>query len=246
MLWQPQIIFHSTMVLGIALLFFILIPGIGAFHIRSTWRKFRELLYLSTRLKKIDYSTMRSLRSGDSPSGRSYRFFGRLQALEKENIVWLSDWRLSIQADLNRVHVFLLTSDQTFSIEDWEQYPSVAPRRMLWKRVSTLPEHTKVFISGTVDSSQGRPMFVDSSEQRLLVLIYEGAEEDLLYRATWNGRQKNEYWNPLTPGSLALGSFSLFLYSYLLPESSVYFYPCLLYTSPSPRDRTRSRMPSSA
>ena len=23
-------------------------------------------------------------------------------------------------------------------------------------------------------------------------------------------------------------------------------YPCLLYTSPSPRDRTRSRMPSSA
>ena len=28
-----------------------------------------------------------------------------------------------------------------------------------------------------------------------------------------------------------------------LPET---FYPCLLYTSPSPRDRTRSRMPSSA
>ena len=27
---------------------------------------------------------------------------------------------------------------------------------------------------------------------------------------------------------------------------SAYFYPCLLYTSPSPRDRTRSRMPSSA
>ena len=26
----------------------------------------------------------------------------------------------------------------------------------------------------------------------------------------------------------------------------VLFYPCLLYTSPSPRDRTRSRMPSSA
>ena len=24
------------------------------------------------------------------------------------------------------------------------------------------------------------------------------------------------------------------------------YYPCLLYTSPSPRDRTRSRMPSSA
>ena len=29
-------------------------------------------------------------------------------------------------------------------------------------------------------------------------------------------------------------------------ESNVQFYICLLYTSPSPRDRTRSRMPSSA
>ena len=28
--------------------------------------------------------------------------------------------------------------------------------------------------------------------------------------------------------------------------SQIYEYPCLLYTSPSPRDRTRSRMPSSA
>ena len=29
-------------------------------------------------------------------------------------------------------------------------------------------------------------------------------------------------------------------------NSIVGTYPCLLYTSPSPRDRTRSRMPSSA
>ena len=29
-------------------------------------------------------------------------------------------------------------------------------------------------------------------------------------------------------------------------QSGIQFYDCLLYTSPSPRDRTRSRMPSSA
>ena len=29
-------------------------------------------------------------------------------------------------------------------------------------------------------------------------------------------------------------------------DTNVKFLPCLLYTSPSPRDRTRSRMPSSA
>ena len=31
-----------------------------------------------------------------------------------------------------------------------------------------------------------------------------------------------------------------------LVVSDVFYKPCLLYTSPSPRDRTRSRMPSSA
>ena len=30
------------------------------------------------------------------------------------------------------------------------------------------------------------------------------------------------------------------------PASEIYVKNCLLYTSPSPRDRTRSRMPSSA
>ena len=35
------------------------------------------------------------------------------------------------------------------------------------------------------------------------------------------------------------------LYDFILPPG-LYNYDCLLYTSPSPRDRTRSRMPSSA
>ena len=32
----------------------------------------------------------------------------------------------------------------------------------------------------------------------------------------------------------------------LYASDARYWMPCLLYTSPSPRDRTRSRMPSSA
>ena len=34
--------------------------------------------------------------------------------------------------------------------------------------------------------------------------------------------------------------------AYLKAHADEYLSPCLLYTSPSPRDRTRSRMPSSA
>ena len=40
--------------------------------------------------------------------------------------------------------------------------------------------------------------------------------------------------------------FTPFSRKYKEKLNALYFKPCLLYTSPSPRDRTRSRMPSSA
>ena len=42
------------------------------------------------------------------------------------------------------------------------------------------------------------------------------------------------------------GAFTLFELSRFDPSVPMGHQPCLLYTSPSPRDRTRSRMPSSA
>ena len=46
-------------------------------------------------------------------------------------------------------------------------------------------------------------------------------------------------YTQITTGNLQPGQ-------YKADASGVYLYTCLLYTSPSPRDRTRSRMPSSA
>ena len=44
---------------------------------------------------------------------------------------------------------------------------------------------------------------------------------------------------------LTFGAFS-YPVAFLITDLANRFYGCLLYTSPSPRDRTRSRMPSSA
>ena len=52
--------------------------------------------------------------------------------------------------------------------------------------------------------------------------------------------------------SVAINIGGSFTYYYLAPDAGTYFWhchitpPCLLYTSPSPRDRQKSRMPSSA
>ena len=46
---------------------------------------------------------------------------------------------------------------------------------------------------------------------------------------------------------IAAGTLTSLLENFLQEDIPIYaVYPCLLYTSPSPRDRTRSRMPSSA
>ena len=46
-------------------------------------------------------------------------------------------------------------------------------------------------------------------------------------------------------GKTHLAMYELLRFASRKPNSKI-FYVCLLYTSPSPRDRTRSRMPSSA
>ena len=75
-------------------------------------------------------------------------------------------------------------------------------------------------------------------------LLYEPFEPHKIYMHVENGRIYH-------PCSVKMGSIGLvasklaieFSKSFTFDENGI---PCLLYTSPSPRDRTRSRMPSSA
>ena len=47
-------------------------------------------------------------------------------------------------------------------------------------------------------------------------------------------------------GAFVVGTLFITKWAAAKTKSAADFYTCLLYTSPSPRDRTRSRMPSSA
>ena len=41
MVLQPKIMYHLAAIFSLAVVFYILIPGIGAIRIRSIWRNFR-------------------------------------------------------------------------------------------------------------------------------------------------------------------------------------------------------------
>ena len=90
--------------------------------------------------------------------------------------------------------------------------------------------------------------FIPAIAAAILALIMRGDDEHA---------RRNAKWVALVATSLVF-VLSIFLYTGFDPANTGFqfveesewllglTYNCLLYTSPSPRDRTRSRMPSSA
>jgi hypothetical protein len=84
-----------------------------------------------------------------------------------------------------------------------------APERIRWDRVSTLTEGAKVFVGGSLVFRDDRWIFAAANEAPLLVIFYDGPDRSLTVRAIRAGRHRNEYWNTITPYSLAVGALSL-------------------------------------
>ncbi|MFW5711475.1 MAG: hypothetical protein ACOC2R_04655 [Spirochaetota bacterium] len=231
MVLQPQILLHLTGILLTALLFYLLIPGIGAFYIRSSWRRFRRLLTESATYPSLDYRELRRVERSARSEPSLYRMFGHLQAMQGDNTIWISNGKVSVCADLEHVPVHVLSSQSSWFESGFREYPLQPPRKVLWEKISSLPEYTSIFLSGMVEWDQNHGVYRSSAAQPLLVIIYEGDAHDMLLKAAWSGRQKNEYWNPFTPGSLVLGSFSLFIYFYILQGYPQQLLPALIAIS---------------
>jgi len=192
-----------------ASLFFVLIPGLGAFIVRAKWRRFRSIM--------LDISTFPLLHYGavtEDSQGLPFRFFGSLEAIQDRNRVWIRSGDLSVAADLENVPVYILpsvsrTEDFTEALADEE------PQSIPWRQISSLPAGVPIFAAGSLFFESGRPVLRSQGREPLLVVIYDGERESILRRAIWCGRQRNEYWNQFTIISLITGSFALLFLSYL-------------------------------
>ena len=195
---------------------YVLLPLAGAFRVRRHWRRFRSSIYRSMAMPILTYRIVR--RGGCSGAG--FRFFGRIEASQGESRLWLTDGRLSLQVDLDGVALFTLPGldafDEEGRVENNERaFTDAAPAHIQSRRVAALPQGTEIMVAGTLSMENDRPVFMHASDRPLLVLIYDGEPETILRRAIWSGRQRNEYWNRVTPLSLTLASFSLFILAYL-------------------------------
>ena len=205
---------------GFTSFFFILIPGLGAFLVRSQWRKFRAAMIASSQYSRISYADLRGRKEGAAESLGRFRFFGVLEAIQEDDVIWIRNGEIALSADMKGQRVYVLPSISALENEDREEQhdlapPDEMPTMVPWEKLRSLPEGTRVFMAGLLCLEKGRGLFRAEEGGDLLVVFYEGEEESILRRAIWNGRHRNEYWNPFTPASLAGGVLSALILAYI-------------------------------
>jgi hypothetical protein len=195
-------------VLLVALVFYVVIPGIGAFGVRQRWRSFRRRVVQASLRPPVTYAAVREMRSGGEMPAPA-RFLGTLESIQGEHTAWLRGSDLTIAVDMSQSDVFMVPH------VDLER-GDVTPTRTSWARLGSLPEGMKVLVSGHLDASGAHPTIRAVNGEPVLVIFYDGDESSLVRRCTWAGRQLNEYWNSVTPGALAGGTLALIVVAYLL------------------------------
>jgi len=204
-------------ILLVGTLFYVAIPGIGAFAVRKQWRVFRQRVLTRAGLPVLSYRDVREHEDSGSLVIGSYRFFGALEAIEDDNIIWLRNGSLSVAVEMGDFRVYMLpTEDFGVTVDEaGGQLPDRTPSVLRWQRMTSLTEGSKIFVAGTVVRKAGRAVFLAAMSDPLLVVMYDGPDETVVRRAIWCGRQRNEYWNQLTPLSLAGGILTLTIFAYL-------------------------------
>ncbi|MBI9101155.1 MAG: hypothetical protein JEY99_01980 [Spirochaetales bacterium] len=216
----------------IAIFFYLLIPAGGAFYVRRRWRLFRKSVIDSSSLPEVSYAKLKNVSDGYAGE---FRMLGSLQAIQGDDSVWISNRAISLRVQLTGVDVYTLPHSALIgkgrNISIRENLTDEIPVRMPWNRFSSLPEGTRLLVSGSLYREKGQLLFKTSRETPLLVLIYDGSENTILIRTIWAGRQQNEYINDFTPGSMAAGGVILLLLTYLSTRlTGADFYSWLIFT----------------
>ncbi|MDR2094273.1 MAG: hypothetical protein LBP76_01990 [Treponema sp.] len=188
-------------IIALALFWYGLVPVAGAFVSRQSWRFFRRR-FDNLRLKPIlNYPLYYSAQSGE------YRFLGVLEAITDDQILWVRGNNLTVPVSLRNVHTYLMPIGEAGN--DFFEPGKDTPVRIKWSAISTLTGEAKVFVGGPLVRRDDRWVFESTRENPLIVIFYDGGDRFLTVQAIRAGRQRNEYWNAVTPYSFILGAFCL-------------------------------------
>lgn len=198
--------YHYILSAILALLFFAAIPLSGAFAARASWRRFRKRMMQFSLAPLLEYGS-----GADGP----FRFFGELEAVEGDSAIWLRGQGITAKVDTDKADIYYLpagsVAEEGRVESDRSVFAGEEPERVSWKRLSPLPEGAPVFAAGWLEPGSRPPTFAHSKDKPLILAFYDGDAASLLRRCIWSGRQRNEYWNQLSPVSIGLGVFAQIL-----------------------------------
>lgn len=176
------------------MLFFILLPGVGAVSLRRRWTKFRKTLFSYSKEPMLEYFNLEST--------KKFCFKGELESFRDDNVVWLRGETLSVCIDLDKQYIYSLTKN------------SETLTRNRWSNISSLVEGTMFYVFGTLIYDKGVPYLVGRSSEDLIVVICD--EDKNIYESLIRkGRDKNEIWNNFSPYLYITGVFLLIILSYI-------------------------------
>jgi hypothetical protein len=133
----------------------------------------------------------------------NYRFTGKFESMS-DGMIWIRGDSLMVPVMTTGTFAYILPSFNS-GISDPDEFLE----RVRWNRLPNIAEGVKVFVGGSVVKKDGRQVFASSKENPLLVIFYNGPDMFFPQYVINTGRNKNDYWNPITPYALILGAFFL-------------------------------------
>jgi hypothetical protein len=180
---------------GILVFWYGVAPLAGACIRRYHRRVFRQRLKEVLHKPLLDYETWRRLERGGVQDAL-YQFSGEIESTS-ETMLWVKNDSLLIPVELRNTPFFFINDNNL--------------RRIAWRRHPDFFEDTKIFVAGELVQREGRRIFASTKKTPLIAVLYDTKEEDFIPRIVGASRNKNDYWNAITPYSILIGAFSLII-----------------------------------
>ena len=215
--------------IAVAVVFYAALPCAGALARKLSWSRFRSRLGEVSEAPLLGYGDIAAARArgGDEPFG-PFQFRGSMDALEGEDGLWLRSGETTVVVDFRDTPFHALAQDDP-------QLPLDSLRRagglerLSWRKVRSFSSGTKVLVAGMLRMRGGQAVFAAGNRAPLVVVSYDGAEDNLVSRIVAAARGRNDLWNGFTFASCAAGVTILGLL--LAMAQSMTFLPSVLFVS---------------
>ncbi|MDR2783351.1 MAG: hypothetical protein LBB48_05860 [Treponema sp.] len=178
---------------GILVFWYGVLPLAGVCIRRRHKKVFRQRFKEVLRKPLLDYETWRLLERRDGQD-EQYRLSGKIESTS-EKTLWVKSDSLLIPVELRNARFFFINNSSL--------------QRIVWHRLPGFFEDTKIFVAGELVQLEGRRIFASTKKTPLIAVLYDTEEENLVPRIIGASRNKNDYWNAITPYSILIGAFSL-------------------------------------